>query len=140
MATGGRGQLVRDGARVVIAGLPNVGKSSVFNALVGADRAIVTPVAGTTRDLVSERIVIDGALVLLVDTAGLRDGADASRRKACGGRAAAMAAADVVVVVLDRSRPMTDGRAAICCSGRGTRRRSSSANKADLPSAPDATT
>ena len=76
VTSGARGQVVRDGARVVIAGRPNVGKSSVFNALVGSDRAIVTPVAGTTRDVVSERLVVGGALVLLADTAGLRDGAD----------------------------------------------------------------
>ena len=67
------GRLIREGATVVVAGRPNVGKSSLFNVLAGADRAIVTPVAGTTRDLVSERIDIDGLAVTLVDTAGWRE-------------------------------------------------------------------
>lgn len=139
VASGGRGQLVRDGARVVIAGLPNVGKSSVFNALVGADRAIVTPVAGTTRDLVSERIVIDGALVLLTDTAGLRDAADQIEQEGVRRASDAMAAADVVVVVLDRSRPMADAERAILQQV-AERAAIVVGNKADLPSAWDATT
>lgn len=106
--TAGRGQLVRDGAKVVIAGVPNVGKSSVFNALVGADRAIVTPIAGTTRDLVSERLVIDGALVVLADTAGLRDGADVVEAEGVRRASVAVESADVVVVVLDGARPVND--------------------------------
>ena len=68
-----RGRLVREGLQVVIVGLPNVGKSSLFNALVGASRAIVTDSPGTTRDLVSETVDIEGLRVTLVDTAGLRD-------------------------------------------------------------------
>lgn len=132
LATGSRGQLVRDGAKVVIAGVPNVGKSSVFNALVGADRAIVTPVAGTTRDLVSERLVINGALVVLADTAGLRDGADVVEAAGVGRALSAVESADIVIVVLDGSREVSDaehgllraveGRAAIIVR-----------NKADLP-------
>lgn len=134
VATGGRGQLVRDGATVVIAGVPNVGKSSVFNALVGADRAIVTPIAGTTRDLVSERLVIDGTLVVLADTAGLRDGADVVEAEGVRRASLAVDSADVVIVVLDGSREVSeaehqllralDGRPAIVVR-----------NKADLPSA-----
>ncbi len=116
VATGGRGQLVRDGARVVIAGVPNVGKSSVFNALVGADRAIVTPIAGTTRDLVSERLVIDGALVVLTDTAGLRDGADVVEAEGVRRASAAVDTANVVVVVLDGSRVMSDAERALLAS------------------------
>ncbi len=139
VATGGRGQLVRDGARVVIAGVPNVGKSSVFNALVGADRAIVTPMAGTTRDLVSERIVIDGALLLLIDTAGLRDGADEIESEGVRRASGAMDAADVVVLVLDRSRPITEPERALLQSV-AARAAVVVANKADLPPAWDATT
>jgi len=70
---GRRGRAIRDGALVVIAGAPNVGKSSLFNALVGSARAIVTGVPGTTRDLVTERVDIAGLAVTLVDTAGLRE-------------------------------------------------------------------
>ncbi len=113
VATSGRGQLVRDGAHVVVAGVPNVGKSSVFNALVGADRAIVTPIAGTTRDLVSERLVIDGALVVLADTAGLRDGADVVEAEGVRRASSAVASADVVIVVLDGSREVTEAERAL---------------------------
>ncbi len=139
VATGGRGQLVRDGAHVVIAGVPNVGKSSVFNALVGADRAIVTPVAGTTRDLVSERIVIDGALVLLTDTAGLRDGADEIESEGVRRASGAMDAADVVVLVLDLSRPISEPERALLQMV-AERAAVVVGNKADLPPAWDAST
>ncbi len=74
---GRAGRVVRDGSLVVIAGRPNAGKSSLFNALVGAARAIVTDVPGTTRDLLTERVDIGGLPVTLVDTAGLREAADA---------------------------------------------------------------
>ena len=71
-----RGRLIREGLQVAIVGKPNVGKSSLFNALVGAARAIVTDVPGTTRDLVTEVVDLDGLRVTLVDTAGLRETAD----------------------------------------------------------------
>ena len=134
VASGGRGQLVRDGARVVVAGLPNVGKSSVFNALVGADRAIVTAVPGTTRDLVSERLVIDGALVLLIDTAGLRDGVDEVEVEGVRRAREAMERADVVVLLLDRSRAMTEAERRLLVLARA-RTAIVVGNKADLPAA-----
>lgn len=134
VAAGGRGQLVRDGARVVIAGVPNVGKSSVFNALVGADRAIVTPMAGTTRDLVSERLVIDGALVVLADTAGLRDGADVVEAEGVRRASRAVDTADVVIVVLDGSRAVSEPERALLRALEG-RPVIVVRNKADLPCA-----
>lgn len=134
VATGGRGQLVRDGAQVVIAGVPNVGKSSVFNALVGADRAIVTPIAGTTRDLVSERLVIDGALVVLADTAGLRDGADVVEAEGVRRASRAVDTADVVVVVLDGSRALSEPERALLLALE-ERPAIVVRNKADLPCA-----
>lgn len=113
VTTGGRGQLVRDGAHVVIAGVPNVGKSSVFNALVGSERAIVTEVAGTTRDVVSERLVIGGTLVVLADTAGLREGTEAVEAEGVRRASSAVASADLVIVVLDGSREVVDAERAL---------------------------
>jgi tRNA modification GTPase len=68
-----QGALLREGIRVVIAGQPNAGKSSLLNALAGAELAIVTPVPGTTRDVVSQTIQIEGVPLHVIDTAGLRD-------------------------------------------------------------------
>jgi tRNA modification GTPase len=76
-----RGRMLREGATVVMAGRPNVGKSSLFNALLGTDRAIVTDVPGTTRDLVAERVDIEGLAITLVDTAGARPTVDPIERE-----------------------------------------------------------
>jgi len=102
-----RGRMIREGALVILAGRTNVGKSSLFNALVGSDRAIVTDVPGTTRDLVTERLDIDGLLVTLVDTAGARVTADVVEREGVSRGAQARHAADLVLVVLDRTEPLT---------------------------------
>lgn len=99
-ATHRRGRLVRDGARVVIAGPPNAGKSSLFNALLEADRAIVTPIAGTTRDTLEEAIDIGGIPVVLVDTAGLRETVDPIERLGVRRTHDAMAAADLVLTLV----------------------------------------
>jgi tRNA modification GTPase len=103
-----RGRLIREGARVVIAGRPNVGKSSLFNALLRAGRAIVTPIPGTTRDLVSEIADVDGMRLELVDTAGMRETDDEVESEGVWRARRAWATADLVLVVLDGSCPLED--------------------------------
>jgi tRNA modification GTPase len=102
-----RGRIIRDGATVVIAGRPNVGKSSLFNALLGHERAIVTEVAGTTRDLVTETCDIEGIPVTLVDTAGVRDTSDRVEVEGVWRGTRAREIADLIVLVLDESDAMT---------------------------------
>jgi tRNA modification GTPase len=101
------GKLVHDGLSLAIVGRPNVGKSSLFNALLERDRAIVTDIPGTTRDTVSEVAVIDGVPVRLVDTAGIREGRNVVERLGIARSFEAMADADITLVVLDLSQPRT---------------------------------
>ena len=101
MGSAAAGQRLRDGALVVIAGVPNAGKSSLFNALLKRDRAIVTPVPGTTRDLLAEGATFGGVPVTLVDTAGIREATDAVEREGVSRAEESVASADVVVVVVD---------------------------------------
>lgn len=103
-----RASIVRNGASVVITGAPNAGKSSLFNALLASDRSIVTPVPGTTRDLVSERAVFGGVLVRLIDSAGVRETEDLVEAEGVRRASAAAASADLIVLVLDRSVPLRD--------------------------------
>jgi tRNA modification GTPase len=103
--SGRRGRLVREGLQVVIVGRPNVGKSSLFNALVGADRAIVTDVPGTTRDFVSEVVDIDGLRVTLVDTAGLRESADPIEAEGVSRSRRSLDVADLVLQVVVDDEP-----------------------------------
>ena len=109
---GRRGRLIREGRQVAIVGKPNVGKSSLFNYLVGAERAIVAPQPGTTRDLVSETADLKGLRLTLVDTAGIRETTDQIEREGVRRARGAADVADFSVVVLDRSRPLdADDRA-----------------------------
>jgi tRNA modification GTPase len=101
-----RGRRQREGVRVVVMGPTNAGKSSLFNALHGSDRAIVTDIAGTTRDWLEEELVLDGVLVRLVDTAGLRETDDAVESIGIERSRSLGRAADVVVWVLDRTEPL----------------------------------
>jgi tRNA modification GTPase len=104
-----RGRVIREGATVVISGRPNVGKSSIFNTLVGTERAIVTEQPGTTRDLVSERLDLEGLSVTLVDTAGWREATDVVEREGVARARQAWDIADLVLVVLDAGEPLADG-------------------------------
>jgi tRNA modification GTPase len=105
LRTYARGRLVKQGLRLAITGRPNVGKSSLLNALAQADRAIVTALPGTTRDVIEEGLDFDGVPVIVADTAGLRDAADEIERIGVERARAVAAAADVVLVILDRSMP-----------------------------------
>lgn len=96
-----QGSLMSDGARVVIIGRPNAGKSSLLNVLSGTDAAIVTDIPGTTRDVLREQIVIDGLLVQLVDTAGLRVGAEPVEQEGIARALKEVGLADQVVLVVD---------------------------------------
>jgi len=104
LAKAAQGALLREGIRVVIAGQPNAGKSSLLNALAGAERAIVTPVAGTTRDKVQETIQIEGVPLHIVDTAGLRDSDDAVEKIGIARAWDAIAEADAVLFLHDLTR------------------------------------
>jgi tRNA modification GTPase len=103
-----RGRLVREGLCVAIVGRPNVGKSSLLNALAGAERAIVTAVPGTTRDAVRDWIEIEGLAVEVVDTAGLRESGDEVEQLGMERSRRWMEQADLVLVVLDGSEPLND--------------------------------
>ena len=96
-----RGRVLRDGMTIVIAGRPNAGKSSLLNRLAGYDAAIVTPIAGTTRDVVKERIHIDGMPLHVLDTAGLREGGDVVEEEGIRRTHAEMARADRILFVID---------------------------------------
>ena len=102
------GKLLREGLKVALVGRPNVGKSSLFNALLGQDRAIVTDIAGTTRDQIHEKLVIENIPISLIDTAGLRETLDTVESIGVERSRRAMADADLVVVLLDGSQDLTD--------------------------------
>ena len=100
------GKVVRGGLTLAILGRPNVGKSSLFNRLLQQDRAIVTPLAGTTRDVVSEFAEIDGIPVKMLDTAGIRATADVIEAEGVERSWATLADADIVLAVFDLSQPL----------------------------------
>ena len=104
LAKSREGSLLRNGIHVVLAGRPNVGKSSLLNRLAGEERAIVTPVAGTTRDALREPIQIEGVPLVLVDTAGLRSSADMVERLGIERTQRELERADVVIAVFEAGR------------------------------------
>lgn len=109
LATADAGMIYRQGIRAAIVGVPNVGKSSLLNALLRADRAIVTPIAGTTRDVIEETVNIKGVPVVLVDTAGITATEDVVERLGIERSRQALSSADLLLLVLDGSRPLETG-------------------------------
>jgi tRNA modification GTPase len=134
LADASRGRLLREGAVVTLAGAPNVGKSSLFNALLNTNRAIVTAVPGTTRDLLTERADIAGLSLALVDTAGLRSTDDEVEQEGVRRAEASLGVSDLVLAVLDRSRPFADEDMRVL-EGTASRPRLVVVNKTDLPAA-----
>jgi tRNA modification GTPase len=131
------GRALREGVRVALVGRPNVGKSSLFNALLGERRAIVTQHAGTTRDLVSEAIEVAGVRVTLADTAGLREGGDPAEREGVARARAALEQSAVVLWVVDASAPL-DAEDRRVAARLADRRVILALNKCDLPCAVEA--
>jgi tRNA modification GTPase len=119
---GRRGRLVRDGCSAAVVGRPNVGKSSLFNCLAGADRAIVTDAPGTTRDLVTELVDLGGLAVTLIDTAGLREVSDPAEVEGVRRARRSVEHADLLLVVIDRTEPWQEEDLALLQETRGRRR------------------
>src|SRR5438876_7857961 len=107
LRTANEGQILRRGIRTAIIGRPNVGKSSLLNQLLGHDRAIVSPIAGTTRDTIEETANIRGLPVVFVDTAGLREAGDEIEVEGIRRSHEALAKAELILHVLDASEPLT---------------------------------
>jgi tRNA modification GTPase len=135
IADAGRGRRYREGARVVIAGRPNVGKSTLMNALLRAERAIVTAEPGTTRDVIEDGLELAGMPVRLLDTAGIRSGAGEVERLGVARAQAAVAGADLVLFLIDGSQPLADEDARLRAGIAGPL--ILAVNKCDLPSVID---
>ena len=133
LATFSRGRLLKSGVPAVILGKPNAGKSSLLNALLGYDRAIVTDIAGTTRDTVEEKVLVGSVLLRLCDTAGIRDAADTVERLGIERAQQAAQRAELALLVLDGSAPLTREDEEAIAAARRARRMLVLVNKADLP-------
>lgn len=124
-------RILREGASVVLSGRPNVGKSSIMNALLNQERAIVTDIPGTTRDVLTERVTIGGVLCELSDTAGQRATDDPVEKIGVDRAAAAAETADVLLIVVDAALPLTDEDLALLKAA--DERAVVCLNKSDLP-------
>ena len=129
VAGAGAAKVLRDGIDCVIAGPPNAGKSSLLNALLDAERAIVSNVPGTTRDVIEDRVAVDGVVLRLRDTAGLRQTGDAIEAQGVARARAAIERSELILLVIDGSHPLevderaalelTDGRTRIVICNKG---------------------
>lgn len=136
LASCGRGKLLRDGVPCAIVGRPNAGKSSLLNAMLGWDRAIVTDVPGTTRDTVEERCELGGVPLRLIDTAGLRDTEDPVEKLGVERSRRAMEEAGLILVLIDASQPAQEEDFALLREAMALAPTILVWTKGDLPSAP----
>jgi len=127
------GRIVREGLTLAIVGRPNVGKSSLFNRLLNEERAIVTPVPGTTRDLVAETANVGGIPLRFVDTAGVRDALDEVEKIGVERTLSAIADSDLRLLVVDSSTPWSEEDARLLAKVRPLGSLIIALNKSDLP-------
>ena len=132
LRTANEGQILRRGIRAAIVGRPNVGKSSLLNQLLGRDRAIVSPVPGTTRDTIEETANIRGLPVVFIDTAGLREARDEIEQEGIRRSRESLARAEFILQVLDTSEPLTSADEQ-CLGELAGKKRILVLNKSDLP-------
>jgi tRNA modification GTPase len=132
LRTANEGQILRRGVRAAIVGRPNVGKSSLLNQLLGRDRAIVSAIAGTTRDTIEETANIRGLPIVFIDTAGLREGRDEIEREGVRRSRESLARAEFILHVLDASEPLTQADENYFAEFAG-KKRILVQNKMDLP-------
>lgn len=138
LASSEEGRILREGVTAAIIGRPNVGKSSLLNALLETDRAIVTPIPGTTRDVLEEVLNIRGVPIRLLDTAGVREASDPVEQEGVRRSRAAMEQAELLLIVVDGSAPLMEADREMI--GRhADKKRLIVVNKADLPSQVDPT-
>jgi tRNA modification GTPase len=133
LRTANEGQILRRGIRAAIVGRPNVGKSSLLNQLLGRDRAIVSPIPGTTRDTIEETCNVRGLPVVFIDTAGLREAGDAIEQEGIRRSRETLARAELILHVLDASEPLTDEDERYLLDF-ASKKRILVRNKSDLPS------
>ena len=133
LATFSRGKLLKSGVPTVILGKPNAGKSSLLNALLGYERAIVTDVAGTTRDTVEEKVRLDHVLLRLIDTAGIRETADSVEKIGVERSRIAAGKASLALLVLDGSAPLDAEDESAIAVAEGVANLVVIVNKSDLP-------
>lgn len=132
LRTANEGQILRRGIRAAIIGRPNAGKSSLLNQLLGHERAIVSPIAGTTRDTIEETANIRGIPVIFIDTAGLREAADTIEQEGVRRSLATLAKADLILHLFDASEPLTPADEQFLAEFSG-KKRLLVLNKVDLP-------
>ena len=132
LATEQQGKVLRQGLNVALMGLPNVGKSSLLNALLGEERAIVSEYAGTTRDMLEEQVIVAGIPLRLRDTAGLRSSADPLEQLGVARTQRALDEAQLLLLVLDSSRPLHPEEVTLCQMA-SSRPMVVVLNKSDLP-------